>query len=262
MSLPNHTERYFYLLKLARFKKGFQMLNRQATMKLVKKQFTDHIIAKCKVDKEYARSTHSQNYIGTVLLISYGLKIFVWSCIILNSSYIIGMCWLIMCNFVDDFINMISHVDTKSLSEEDPMRVLREESFIPAYGMDQMELWEQTIIVTYYMFTSMSTVGFGDFHPKSDFERLVCTFILIFGVAIFSMIMGNFIAIIETFRHFNDDLDEGEELVRFFSVLRKFNHDEPVPDSFRRRLEKYFDYRWREDRNQGVTQGQDLNMYM
>ena len=112
------------------------------------------------------------------------------------------------------------------------------------------------------MFTSMSTVGFGDYHPKSDFERLVCTFILIFGVAIFSMIMGNFVAIIETFRSFNDDLDEGEELARFFGVLRKFNHDEPVPENFRRRLERYFDYRWREDRNQGVSQGQDLLMYM
>ena len=69
------------------------------------------------------------------------------------------------------------------------------------------------------MFTSMSTVGFGDFHPKSDFERLVCTFILIFGVAIFSMIMWNFVAIIETFRTFNDDLDEGEELSRFLACF-------------------------------------------
>lgn len=55
------------------------------------------------------------------------------------------------------------------------------------------------VIVTYYMFTSMSTVGFGDYHPKSDFERVLCSVILVFGVAIFSMIMGNFIAIIETF---------------------------------------------------------------
>ena len=60
-----------------------------------------------------------------------------------------------------------------------------------------MSLNDQTIIVTYFMFTSMSTVGFGDYHPKSDFERVIITIILIFGVAIFSMIMGNFISIIE-----------------------------------------------------------------
>ena len=42
----------------------------------------------------------------------------------------------------------------------------------------------------YYSFTSLSTVGFGDFHPRSDFERLVCAAMLTFGVAIFSILMG------------------------------------------------------------------------
>jgi hypothetical protein len=45
----------------------------------------------------------------------------------------------------------------------------------------------------YYSFTSLTTVGFGDYHPKSDYERIVVMFILMFGVAIFSYIMGNFI---------------------------------------------------------------------
>ena len=111
-------------------------------MKLIKRQFTDHIVAKCKVDKEYARSTHSQNYIGTVLIISYALKIFVWSCVILNSSYIIGMCWLIMCQFVDDFVHLVNYAAIDAaLPPGDPRLELREENFLPAYNMDQMELW-------------------------------------------------------------------------------------------------------------------------
>lgn len=57
--------------------------------------------------------------------------------------------------------------------------------------------------IIYYSFTSLSTVGFGDFNPKSDFERLICMFILMFGVAIFSYIMGNFIQIVEQVRAFN-----------------------------------------------------------
>ena len=56
---------------------------------------------------------------------------------------------------------------------------------------------ENTIIVTYFAFTSLSTVGFGDYNPRSDIERLLCAFILLFGVAIFSYIMGNFISIID-----------------------------------------------------------------
>ena len=45
----------------------------------------------------------------------------------------------------------------------------------------------------YFSFTSLTTVGFGDFHPKSNFERIFIAFGLMFGVAIFSYIMGEFI---------------------------------------------------------------------
>ena len=48
-------------------------------------------------------------------------------------------------------------------------------------------------VVVYYMFTTLSTVGFGDFNPKSEFERLIITFILIIGVACFSFIISQFI---------------------------------------------------------------------
>ena len=51
-------------------------------------------------------------------------------------------------------------------------------------------------MLIYFAFTTLSTVGFGDFNPKSDFERLICVIILVFGVAIFSYIMGNFVEIL------------------------------------------------------------------
>ena len=50
----------------------------------------------------------------------------------------------------------------------------------------------------YYSFTSLSTVGLGDLVPRSNVERLLCSFVLLFGVAIFSYIMGIFIEVIET----------------------------------------------------------------
>ena len=48
------------------------------------------------------------------------------------------------------------------------------------------------ISMTYFAFTSLSTVGFGDIRPYSDAERIFCAIILLIGVAIFSIIMGNF----------------------------------------------------------------------
>tara|TARA_B110001450_G_C17380459_1_gene383465 strand:- start:452 stop:586 length:135 start_codon:yes stop_codon:yes gene_type:complete len=42
----------------------------------------------------------------------------------------------------------------------------------------------------YFTFTSLSTVGFGDLNPRSNSERILTAVILLFGVAIFSYILG------------------------------------------------------------------------
>lgn len=52
------------------------------------------------------------------------------------------------------------------------------------------------MIVIYYAFTTLSTVGFGDFNPKSEVERIVTIIVLLLGVASFSYIMGQFIDIL------------------------------------------------------------------
>jgi hypothetical protein len=49
----------------------------------------------------------------------------------------------------------------------------------------------------YYAFTSLSTVGFGDYHPRADEERIFIAFLLVIGVATFSYIMGIFISILK-----------------------------------------------------------------
>ena len=62
------------------------------------------------------------------------------------------------------------------------------------WGMDSM------IILMYFSFTSLTTVGFGDYNPRSDVERFFIAFGLLFGVAIFSVIMNNFMEIIDQFK--------------------------------------------------------------
>jgi len=50
----------------------------------------------------------------------------------------------------------------------------------------------------YFAFTSLSTVGFGDYNPRSNIERFMVAFVLLFGVAVFSYIMGIFIEILNS----------------------------------------------------------------
>lgn len=81
------------------------------------------------------------------------------------------------------------------------------------------ETMQRVVMLTYFAFTTLSTVGFGDYHPRSDLERFFCAFILLFGVACFSLIMGTFQEILIEFQDFNKDINEGDMLRSFFGVL-------------------------------------------
>lgn len=75
------------------------------------------------------------------------------------------------------------------------------------------------IIVVYFAFTTLSTIGFGDYHAISTHERIICSLILLFGVAMFSFIMGNFIEILMSFKHVTAENEESENLTKFLIKL-------------------------------------------
>ena len=72
--------------------------------------------------------------------------------------------------------------------------------------------YEALIIATYFAFTSLSTVGLGDFHPRGNIERVCTGFMLLFGVAIFSYIMGNFIENLKNYDAKMGTPDKADEL--------------------------------------------------
>ena len=69
--------------------------------------------------------------------------------------------------------------------------------FITDYFSENDDASWRCLVVIYFAFTSLSTVGFGDYHPKSDEERIFVAFLLLVGVATFSYIMGIFINILK-----------------------------------------------------------------
>jgi len=116
------------------------------------------------------------------------------------------------------------------------------------------------LIVTYFAFTTLSTVGFGDFHPRSDAERAVCAIILLVGVAIFSYIMGNFIEILISIQDLNADFDDGENLSKWFGLIKRFNSSRSISIELKLKIEEYFDYRWINDKNQAVSCETDIKL--
>lgn len=113
------------------------------------------------------------------------------------------------------------------------------------------------IIVVYFAFTTLATVGYGDFHAVSDVERVVCSIILLFGVAVFSFIMGNFIEILLSFKTVTAENEESEDLTKWLGLLARFNKGRPLPKEMTRKIENYFDYYWAKDRNYAIKSSED-----
>ena len=108
---------------------------------------------------------------------------------------------------------------------------------------------KQAIAALYWAFTTISSVGLGDYNAKSDAERLLCAFIFLFGVSIQSFIMGSFISILERVQTVDVDIGEGDKLTKFIKTLQRFNKGKPINDKFKLKLERYFDYRWENHKN-------------
>ncbi len=146
------------------------------------------------------------------------------------------------------------------LSESEDANQYNLETFYSTNDLGNNANIRNAIIVVYYAFTSLSTVGFGDFNPRSDSERLVCSFILLFGVAIFSYIMGIFIEILDQYRKMNEDLDDGDNLSKFFGLLRRFNDNVPINQQLKEQIERHFDYKWKNDKNQSIDDDDERAM--
>jgi hypothetical protein len=115
-----------------------------------------------------------------------------------------------------------------------------------------MSEFDSMVIFLYFSFTSLTTVGFGDFHPRSDFERIYIAFGLLFGVAIFSYIMGEFIDMISNIDIFGNSETGTEDLERFFGVLRRFNGNNEVDMKTKREVESYFEHRIEHEKSKAI----------
>lgn len=91
-------------------------------------------------------------------------------------------------------------------------------------GLETSELW---IILIYFTFTSLSTVGFGDYYPVSEAEQVLGAFMLLSGVATFSYILGELNTVLLNVISNDDELDY-DELDKFYALLYKFNNSQPI----------------------------------
>ena len=118
------------------------------------------------------------------------------------------MFWMVICVFVKQDFNF-------------------DDDIITHWGYFDHCTLHVTISAVYFMFTSISSVGLGDIHPLNDIERLFCTFTLLFGVLMISVVLNVMREIYDTHKKQTQEISENnidnEKLAVFLSTMKKFN---------------------------------------
>jgi hypothetical protein len=100
-------------------------------------------------------------------------------------------------------------------------------------------------------------VGYGDYHAISDPERVLFSFILLFGTVIFSFITGNFIEILFSYKQVTADNEDSSSLTGWLGLMARFNKERPLPKELTRQIEAYFEYYWLNDKNYAIQSEED-----
>ena len=130
-----------------------------------------------------------------MVMIGFLIKIFKLGLIIVNICYFLGLTWFIFC---DVFLDFAEERDLGNKTHKE-LEAMNYEYFLDHYGLRDNSAYRNSVIGLYFGFTTLSTVGFGDFTPRSNVERASGAFVLLSGVALFSYLMGNFIDILGTY---------------------------------------------------------------
>ena len=101
----------------------------------------------------------------------------------------------------------------------------------------------------YFALTSLSTVGFGDFYPLTNFERLLTAFVLLIGIMLFSYVLGELRFMMKRIRIMDSEIENIEQLERFFTLLRKFNYGNQISSNLQLVIREFLFKKWTYDKN-------------
>lgn len=126
-------------------------------------------------------------------------------------------------------------------------------TFVKSFDLEDKDNFSKLIIACYFALTTLSTVGYGDYYPLSNLERVIVCFVMLFGVAFFSYIMGNFIEIITNYDEKMGIINKETDLHNWVTLLTRFTNNKPLPRPLITQIEEHFTYFWGNDRLASIS---------
>lgn len=99
----------------------------------------------------------------------------------------------------------------------------KDENFLLNFDLIDKSYISTIITMTYFAFTTLSTVGLGDFHPRGDIERMIGAIIMLFGVIVTSYIAESITNMIKKIKALRKDHEEDLALSTFLGTINHFN---------------------------------------
>ena len=121
-----------------------------------------------------------------------------------------------------------------------------EGSFEYYYGLTSISSEHVALRSSYFMLTTIATVGYGDFLPRNVYEMAFISAIMLLGVAIFAVIMGNFNSAIAIYSEITNGNDHTGQLNNWLDNIERIHGK--IPKDLKADIIKHFSYYFFKDR--------------
>jgi len=183
--------------------------------------------------RSFFESSSRDERIVAQYMLMYFYKIFRLIIIAIIITYFLGCFWYLISN------------------EMNPASA--EQTFVKNFELENEGNFRKLIVSCYFALTTLSTVGYGDYYPVSNLERILACIIMLLGVAFFSFIMGNFIEIITNYDEKMGIINKGTELHNWMTLLTRYTNNKPLPRSLINQIDDHFTYFWANDRLASIS---------
>lgn len=249
--LVGEKARLILFIKCLRIIKGFRIFNVNLLMKKLRIFLLSKSESRCLTDAKYKFDQYEDhNLIMMQMYLHYSLTTFKMVISIFNIVFFMSIFWFV---FTSELLQFHEREIENDYCHREGLSWFHcsynNQYFIDRYGLEKDDHMQTLVLLMYFSFTTLSTVGFGDVIPVADFERGLAVLILIFGVAMFTVIKGNFQDILFSFNNLNADFDDSYNLNTFHSLLKRYNKNKPMTFAYHSKMQAYFDYRWKNDNN-------------